>query len=319
MRPVLKTIAAERGSMTNGHVRQATDDDYDAVASFTRDTWAERETADYVPDVFRQWVDDDGPDQRTVVAEVETDGGPAVVGVAQGKRLSDHEAWIQGLRVAPDHRGDGRGLAMIEDLFAWAREAGAAVARSMVFGWNDAGMGQSMAAGFAPRTSFRWATPEPRSVEPDARVADDPAAAWSYWARSEGRDALGGLALDPDEGWAASELTRERLRALADDERVVAVGDGGTRGMAARVRTTERPGRSGSDELAEYAVGAWTDAAAAEALFDAVRADAADLGVAATRVLIPESPRHVAEAAAARTGVSEHADFVFEADLTGES
>lgn len=299
--------------MGTGSVRQATHEDYDAVVGFTGDTWADREEGDYVPDVFHDWVDADGPDQRTVVIEV--DG--SVAGLCQGKLLSDHEAWLQGMRVDPAHRGAGHGLRLVEYLFEWARDDGATVARNLVFGWNDAGLGQSVAAGFEPRASFRWATPDPRAGTPDRPVADDPAAAWSYWARSEARDVLGGLALDGDHTWAVSELTRERLHAVAERERAFAVADDGTRGMALRVRTTERATGDGTETLAEYAVGTWADGDAAAALFTAIRDDAAALGVDATRVLVPESPRHVAEVAAARAGFSEHADFVLEADLTG--
>ena len=53
-------------------VRQARDDDYDDVVAFAEEVWADRpDTADYIPDVFRSWVDSDGPDQRTVVVDVD--------------------------------------------------------------------------------------------------------------------------------------------------------------------------------------------------------------------------------------------------------
>ena len=127
--------------MTDAVVRQATHDDYEAVAAFTRDTWADQGRGDYVPDVFHDWVDANGPDWRTVVAEVEADdGGTVVAGVCQGKLLSGHEAWLEGMRVHPDYRGGGHGLRMVEDLFEWARDGGATVARNMVFGWNGAGL-----------------------------------------------------------------------------------------------------------------------------------------------------------------------------------
>lgn len=303
--------------MTDAVVRQATHDDYDAVEAFTQDTWPKRRS-DYISDVFNDWVDANGPEWRTVVVEV--DG--VVAGISQGKLLSEHEAWMEGMRIHPEYRSGGYGLQMSEALFEWARARGATVARNMVFGWNDAGLGLGMAAGFEPRTSFRWANLEPKPAESeiDLRVRDDPAAAWSHWARSDARDLLGNLALDSEHSWTLSELTRERLHAMAEDERVLTVrSEGntrGTRGMAARVRTTERATDDGTESLAEYAVGAWTDADAAETLFDAVRADAADFGVDAARVLIPESPRHVAEAAAARAELGDHCDYVLEADLT---
>jgi len=292
-------------------VRQACLDDADAVVAFARQVWEDRpDTVDYIPDVFADWVESDGPTQHTVVAEV--DGTAA--GLCQAVMLTDHEAWLQGMRVDPDHRGEGLGLAMVEHCFDWARDRGATVGRNMVFSWNDAGLGQSVAAGFDPDTSFRFAHPEPRAdAEPDAPVETDPVAAWSYWTASDARTHLSGLALDPDRAWALSELTRDRLHRLADDEAVFAVKDDGTTGMACR--TGERDGPDG-DRLAEYAVGAWADRAAAAALFAVIRADAADLGVDGTRVLIPETPRHVAEAAAVRAELADWPDFVLSVDLS---
>ena len=292
-------------------VRQACLDDADAVVAFARQVWDDRpDTADYIPDVFESWVDSDGPDQHTVVAEA----GGAAAGLCQAVMVTDHEAWFQGMRVDPDHRGEGLGLAMVEHCFDWARDRGATVGRNMVFSWNDAGLGQSIAAGFGPDTSFRFAHPAPdHDAEPETPVATDPAAAWSYWTASEARTHLSGLALDPDRAWALSELTREGLSRLADDETVLAVKAGGTTGMACR--TGERDGPDGG-RLAEYAVGAWEDQTAAAALFDAIRADAATLGVDGTRVLLPETPRHVAEAAAVRAELADWPDFVLTVDLS---
>jgi GNAT superfamily N-acetyltransferase len=290
-------------------VRQARIDDYDDVVAFAEEVWADRpETVDYIPDVFESWVDSDGPDQRTVVADV--DGTAA--GLCQAVVLTDHEAWLQGMRVDPDYRGAGLGLAMVDHCFEWARERGATVARNMVFSWNDAGLGQSMAAGFDPVTSFRFAHPAPREVDTEG-VADDPAAAWDYWTASDGRTHLNGLALDTEQAWALSELSRETLLELAEREAVFTVKTDGTRGMGCRIGTTTD---ADGDTLAEYAVGTWVDQTAADALFDAIRADAAALGVDGTRVLIPETPRHVAEAAAVRAQLADWPDFVLAADLT---
>ncbi|MHB9287785.1 GNAT family N-acetyltransferase [Halobacteriales archaeon Cl-PHB] len=299
--------------MTRGTVRRARVDDYDDVVAFTADTWAEREDAgDYIPDVFHDWVESDGPNQRTVVAEIDGD----VAGLCQGLLLTDHEAWLQGMRVNPDYRGGDVGELMDEDLFDWAVDNGATVARNIVFSWNDAGLGQSLAAGFDPRCSFRWAHPTPRETTPSNRVGADPGAAWSYWTRSDARTSLAGLNLHPDQSWAVSELTRDRLDRLADEQRVFTVTDDGTRGFAYRTRTTEGHTDEGHQKVAEYGVAAWADCTVAADLFDTIRADAAALGVDQTRVLIPETPRHVAEAATVRAEPSDWPSFVFEADLT---
>lgn len=298
--------------MSDRTIRQARADDHDDVVAFTQDTWSDYDVGDYIPDVFPAWVDSDGSTQHTAVADV--DG--TVVGICQGVLLTDEEAWFQGMRVAPDHRGADHGRALTEHLMDWAADRGATVARNMVFDWNPAGMGQSRAIGFRAATSCRWAEPTPggRAAAPDEdfEVVDDVAAAWRFWTHSDARTALDGLALDPDEAWALAELDRERLTTLGNRERVFTVQAGGTRGMAARIGTRERDGET----VADYAVGAWADADAARALFAAVQADAADCGAAGTRVCIPDTPRFVSDAALARVGLGDDAVFICSVDLT---
>ena len=304
--------------MTDVTVRPATPEDHDAVTAFTQDTWSERDVDDYIPDVYPEWVAGDGDDQRTLLAGV--DGSAA--GICQAVLLSEYEGWLQGMRVNPEFRGRGVGLALVDELLSWCREGGASVARNMVFSWNDGGLGQSRAAGFDPGIEGRWAHPEPdpeADIDPALTLVEDPDAAWGCWMRSDARDVLGGLGLHPEEAWALWEVGHERLHALADDRRVLAVQDErGTQAMAARVRVDERETETGVEEHAIYGPSAWADLDAARALFDAIAADAAAIGADATRVLIPETPRHVSDVAAARADASDEPIFVLEADLTGE-
>jgi GNAT superfamily N-acetyltransferase len=307
-------------------VRQARPRDYEAVRAMTEDTWSDRGGSDYIPRIYNDWIAGDGDDQHTFLLDVE--GREEVAGVLQTVLLSDHEAWMQGMRVDADYRGRGLSSRLQRRAFEWARDRGARVARNMVFSWNVAGLGGSRAAGFDPCTEFRWAQPEPDpDAEPALRVAEgddaDADAAWSFWSASEVRDHLRGLALDPDESWAVSELTRERLRTAADGGRLFVVADDGTRGFTYRNRTYERPTgdadgeRSETERWAEYAVGAWdTAAAACRSLLSAVARDAADVGADRTRVLVPERVDFVSDVAAARTPVSDEPDFVMAADLT---
>jgi GNAT superfamily N-acetyltransferase len=300
--------------MTEAEIRQAELDDHEAVASFTRETWADRDVGDYIPDVFPEWVEADGKDQRTVVVDVEGD----VAGLCQGVILTEHEAWLQGMRVNPDYRGAGYGLAMVEGLFSWCRQRGASLARNMVFSWNDAGLGQSRAAGFEPATEARWAQPTPDpDADPALDVVEDPDAVWTCWQRSDASRRLSGLWIDPGESWSLSELTRDRLFELVDDQRVIALqDDSGTRAATARARTRERETDERVESVAIYGFSVWKDLESARALFDAVAADAASLGVDRTRVLVPETCRHVSDVAAARADASDEPIFVLEADLT---
>ena len=330
-------------------VREARPADADAVAAFTRDTWGERHE-DYIPRVFPEWAASDDPDRGTFVATLPPDaadvgdldgrdagdthvtgdgdgaadaGDPeAVVGCIQGALLSEWEAWGQGIRVDPAARGHGVGTALSEAVLDWARGRGATVCRNMVFSWNVMGLGQSRAVGFDPATEFRFAEPEP--TETDAEPADpsladpDPNAAWAFWSDSDACDHLRGLALDPDESWACSALTRERLATAAAEDRLIAVaGESALDGFAVRTRVTEREGDGEPTRTATYGVAAWRDVDAAGALYDAIAADAAAADADDARVLIPETVEHVSDTGANRVPVAAEPDFVMSADLTG--
>ncbi|AUV82677.1 GNAT family N-acetyltransferase [Salinigranum rubrum] len=308
--------------MTSVTVRQARADDAADVRSFTRDTWIDREVDDYIPRVFDEWVRTDGPDQRTFVAEI--DG--RVVGLAQSVLLSEDEAWSQGLRVAADVRGRAVGSKLSRAAQAWARERGATVTRGMVFSWNVMGLGHARTNGFDAVTEFRWAHPTPdegadpaldSEFAPGFEEGADPAAAWRFWTDSDARTHLAGLALSTTESWALCELTRETLRESAAEDGLFVVSREGTRGVAFRTREIDIAGEGEREErLAEYGVAAWDTPNACEALMRAIARDAGERGADRTRVLIPETARHVSDVAAARVAVADDPDFVLAADLT---
>jgi GNAT superfamily N-acetyltransferase len=310
-------------SASDATYRRATHDDYDDVVAFTADTWSDRDGSDYIPDVYHDWIEDDDPDaadgQFTCVAAV--DG--RVVSIAQIVVLSEHEAWCQGMRTAPAYRGAGIGKELTHEMWDWARERGATVARNMVFSWNMAGLGHSRGVGFAPATEFRWMHPDP---DADANVptgyvlASDVNAAWSYWTASDARDHLGGLGLTADESWAVSELTRESFAAAAADRALLAVqSDQGTHAVTYRVRDYEREDDDGVARThAEYGVAGWESVDALRALVAGIQRDAASLGATETRVLVPETARHVSDASLVRAGISDEPDFVMAADLTAD-
>jgi GNAT superfamily N-acetyltransferase len=317
-------------------IRQARPADEPAVVAFTEDTWSERGRGDYLPRVFGDWVESDGPRQRTFVADVTGREEPAeaVAGVVQTVLLADGEAWGQGMRVNPRYRGRGVSRRLTHAGFDWARERGATAVRIMVFSWNRAGLGAARSAGYAPAAEFRWVHPEPDpegvSVRPGVadgalELTTDPGVAWAAWHDGDADDRLAGLTLSTEETWALSELTRDRLRRLAEDDterglgRVLAVrGPDGARAMTYRTRTYERTGEDGPTEWAEYGVGAWTDLASGRRLLSAVARDAAALGVDRTRVLVPETTRYVSDAAYLQVDIADEPDFVLSADLAAD-
>jgi len=293
-------------------VRRARPDDEADVVAFTGDTWSDRGVGDYVPDTFADWVASDGDGQRTFVATADGD----VVGLVQAVALSGYEAWLQGMRVHPDHRGRGVAGELNGAAVDWARERGAAVARLMVFSWNVAALGAARKDGFGAGTEFRWAHPDP---DPEASGADGrplvraaPDDAYAFWRRSPAAAHLNGLSLDHAESWALSEATRV---GFAGAEAALAVGEP-VRATAVRARTYERDGEEGPETWAEYGAAAWADLDACRDLQAAVARDAAAAGADRVRVLVPETARHCVESASAGARLSEEPDFVLERDLT---
>jgi GNAT superfamily N-acetyltransferase len=302
-------------------LRGARPEDREAVVAFTEDTWPER-GGDYVPHVYEDWMETEGEGQRTLV--LDPVGSEGLAGLAQVTLLSGHEAWAQAMRVNPDYRGLGVSPRLTNGLFDWAAESGASVCRNMVFSWNEAGLGHSRSVGFEPVTEFRWAHPDP---DPDAAVEEYgafeltgvPETAWTCFQGSEAAGHLRGLTLDPGESWALSECSIDRFRWAAEETASIAlVDDERVRACSYRTREYEREDEDGEVETwAEYGVGVWTDLAADRGLFAAVARDAASVGADRTRVLIPETPRHVTDAAYARAGIGDEPDFVLAKDLAG--
>jgi GNAT superfamily N-acetyltransferase len=308
---------SESGASDRFEVRGARPEDYEAVVAFTEDTWPER-GGDYVPHVYEEWMAAEGGDQRTLVLDPVDE--PGLAGLVQGVLLSDHEAWAQAMRVNPDYRGLGVAPELTYALFDWAAEAGASVCRNMVFSWNEAGLGTSRSVGFDPVTAFRWAHPDPDpGIELEGfEVTGRPETAWTCFQGSSASRHLRGLALDLDESWALSESTLERFRRANEETVILALTDGErVRACTYRVREYDRETDVGETETwAEYGVGVWSDLDAARGLFAAVARDAAGVDADRTRVLIPETPRHVTDAAYARAGISDEPDFVLAKDLT---
>lgn len=294
-------------------LRQARLADEAAISAFTADTWAERDGSDYIPDVFEEWIETDGPRQRTTVA---VDAGEPV-GIVQTVLLTEYEAWQQGMRVHPEYRGEGVAVDLAHAGFDWARERGATVARNMVFSWNEAGLGLSREAGYDPGPEFRWAHPDP---DPDAAlggtVTDDLNAGWGFWEESRARDALAGIGLHYDESWSIATVSRDVFAYAREEESLLVVDDEGTTGVSYRSRVYDRGSEEGTETWAEYGVAAWTDLVAAGDLLAAIARDAAAAGADRTRVLIPETTGAVSDVAANRVSVSDDPDFVFRADLT---
>src|SRR6185437_11390048 len=124
-------------------VRPARPEDRDAVLAFCAHTW---DDGDYIEFAWDNWLRDQ-QDQRSVLLVGLLDGKP--VAINHVVMVSEDEAWVDGMRVDPEHRRMGFGAVMTSRALVAARERGAHVARLITAEDNHASQGMIARFGFA--------------------------------------------------------------------------------------------------------------------------------------------------------------------------
>ncbi len=155
--------------MANLGIRSARPEDRDPILAFSRETWS---WGDYIPYVWDEWLQD--PAGRILVATL--DGQP--VGMVYMRMLTTRDAWLQGLRVAPQFRRQGIAGELNQAVFVEAMRRGAQYIRLVVESdntdsihlWERAFM--RVVGGFS-LCSASPAPPPKRSVEDAAQLATD--------------------------------------------------------------------------------------------------------------------------------------------------
>lgn len=104
-------------------IRQARATDRDAVLSFCRRIWPER---DYSELTWPGWLNDSG---RVMLVAV-TNKKP--VGIIRGEMLSSREGWVEGVRIDPEYHSHGIGSRLLERTIPALREKGAEYLRSLI-------------------------------------------------------------------------------------------------------------------------------------------------------------------------------------------
>ena len=211
-------------------IRPATASDIPEIVAFTTGTF---EWGDYVPDVIEEWIYD--PDGMAMVAVVDDQ----TVGVARTMLLTPVEAWAHGVRVHPDHRGEGIAGVLAESLMDRARDAGARVVRLLIEDDNAASIRHVDKVGFRRTVPMMrmtrtvgeaTANPQGNGVRhgPSTLVAkpgkvQEATLAMTSWASSDIGRAMRGLA---GIGWQFHKLTVADVEGAAHSGNLWEVGSG---------------------------------------------------------------------------------------------
>jgi GNAT superfamily N-acetyltransferase len=267
-------------------VRDARPGDVEHVADFASETW---DGWDYVPDVWEDWLEEG----VTLVAE----SGGTVVGVVHGIARGE-EGWLEGMRVAEEHRREGVGSTLTEAAIERLADEGASVVRCMVFDDNDAAVELLDSLGFERVTTVRhgrgFGFPYGSIIE-EANYDDS----LQVLRDSDAFEAVAGLYATKDwHMWSVPETVEEFegdvLGFVEDEEvRAVALFDG--------VRVNE----TGEEKRTELVLGiVWVEPRYASQFALDVRGEARERNINDALVFLPDDEEIV--------GAFDQAGFEFE-------
>ena len=181
--------------------RKVTTSDWPAIEEITRHTW---DGGDYIPQVFDEWLADESG------AFLAADWEGRLVAIGKVTFLTPGEAWLEGLRVAPDMRGRGIARHFTDHEIRLAKQRGAQMVRYATSSANEAihkiacQQGMHKIAGY---TGFNASAIE---GPPQAHrlTSEWEQIAWRFIQQSEVYQATHGLY---DTGWKWQQLTLDTL------------------------------------------------------------------------------------------------------------
>jgi GNAT superfamily N-acetyltransferase/predicted GNAT family acetyltransferase len=260
-------------------IRPARAEDKEAILSFCERTY---EWGDYVPEVLDEWLADEHG--QLLVATVDD----VPVGVAHVVLLTPTEAWLQGLRVHPQHRRKGLAGQFLLRCLDLARQRGAYVARLATSSQNVAVQKTTERAGMR-HVATVWVLEAPASACPEVGVTWTPLT-MDHWPVVASH-ILTGSALADMSGlygmWDWQTLTESRLRHHLERGQVFALWENGQIVATAIMSDVDEKHRCLSVAHIEAADGY------GPGLAHALRNHAAGLALEAVEAVVPSaSPLH---------------------------
>jgi len=140
-------------------VRDARAEDRDTVLAFCDRAWGNE--GDYIADVWDAWLA--GADGALLVGVV--DGQP--VALSHVRLTAPDEAWIEGVRVAPEAQRQGVGRVIVSRSLVRARELGASVARMFTHSTNLASQRLFEGFGFSKVAELAYYVADALSPDPE--------------------------------------------------------------------------------------------------------------------------------------------------------
>jgi GNAT superfamily N-acetyltransferase len=218
------------GRSTKLLIRPAKPEDKPGILRISAQVW---EGHDYVPLALERWLAEGG----LFVAEL----AGQIVGFAKTTILSPGEFWLEGLRVAPEHRNQGIGRALAEAQLQDALARGARAVRYSTVEINRASGRIAQALGFHEAGRFTFMAGPVRGGEKSTKViqAEEPDKLASFIFSSRAYRLSRGLLAH---GWIFKELSLALLAELVSNGAFFCLeAEGQVRGVLALLPDTYRP------------------------------------------------------------------------------
>ncbi len=137
----------QAGGDADVSIRRGQADDWPAVAPIVANTWGD--DGDYINEVvWRGWCADAEGSLVTAI------GGGKIVGLGRVTHVGPSEWWLEGLRVAPDRRGEGIGGVLMDHLVSWFKAHGDGILRMSTDSQNDVSQKLAQQHGFRHTVSY---------------------------------------------------------------------------------------------------------------------------------------------------------------------
>ncbi|GAC1400924.1 MAG: hypothetical protein NVSMB52_14650 [Chloroflexota bacterium] len=215
--------------MTDITIRAATRNDTPFMRRLTETVW---DGHDYIPSVWPSWL----ADSEGMLMVALLDG--CRVGLQHVAIQHDGSAWVEGIRVSPDVRGQGVGRALLDYAVAWARDVRCPAIRLATNRTNPASNCLATSAGMTVVEEMFLARAEGSEGGSGSQVrvgtTSDFEAVHSLIRSSDTRLYT--------EGWTAHVLSAERLRLLLAVQAVRVIRTPDIEGVAVVTGNAARPG-----------------------------------------------------------------------------
>lgn len=196
--------------------RKANFKDKESILEISKDVW---DGNDYIPQVVDLWI----TEEKGEFTVLEVDG--EIRAFAKYSLISETQVWLEGIRVASEHRTKGYAHAFTNYYIEKGKKENMSSLMFSTYYLNQGSIRSAQKHGFIKNAEFTVVEMEsPVLSDPELKgeFVTNPKKAWNIISSSEEYNLSKGFYF---EGWKFYPLTPERVAILCENNRVIGDGD----------------------------------------------------------------------------------------------